>query len=429
MECDQSENRPPDLPEGKENMIYNNYDCYLNQYPTLSAGSIKAFEYTRKAIRRMDQVLSSVEFEDGDAESIFSFLLHEVDVICFGDYLKRYIYRKSGSRKPFEDFSLREYQDMIRESFRDNRTPFSWQPVSRKPGSIIKRWLTQQTVFRQTVFLIGFGLRMNDKDVSDFLTKGIRETDFNFYDPKEVVCWHCFHCGKRYPDYRELMEKAGYSGNNTWEAGRVSVPSADRTRYWEMVGQNPEAYLFDEDKLLPYLSYLRMHEDQNRSFLHEEYRALYHRLGKICHEGRGDLPSRIENRFCSGIPRDRRDNLTRIKDSALAETFMQQKMSRQRIDAVLKGRRDPDRFDLITFLFFIYSQMEMEPNQRRDRFIFEVNDILIRCHMTCLLFAIPYEAFVIMCLMTDDPLAAYSEVWEMSYRYPEDDGADATGAD
>ena len=406
--------------------IYIDYDNYLNQYPTLHAGSVKAFEYTRRAIRKMDRALSSMEFEERDAECIFSYLLHEVDLVSFGDYLKRYIYQKAEIRKPFEEVTLREYQDMVRESFRENRTPFSWQPGSRKPGSIIKRWLTQQKVLRRTVFLIGFGLRMSEKDVSDFLTRGIHETDFNFYDPRETLCWHCYHCGKRYPDYLALLEKAESAVQK--ESG-LDQPSPNRVRYWETVGENPEAYLFDEDKLMGYLAYLDKEQDRSRTGLMKEYRDLLKKVGDMCDEDGGDLPSRIENRFCSGIPKDRRYNLTRIGESALAEVFMHQKMSRQRIDAILKGRRMADRFDLVTLLFFIHSQKDTEANKRRDQFIFEANELLIRCHMTCLLFSIPYEAFIIMCLMTDDPLAAYSEVWEMSYLQSDsmEDSTDLTG--
>jgi len=390
---------------------YRNYDNYLLSYPTLNTGSVKAFEYTRKAIERMDQVLSDLEFEERDTDCIFSYLMNEVRVIPFGDYLRRYIYIKAELSDPFEEIPLREYQDLIRDSFRENLTPFSWNPTSRKPGSIIKRWLTQKRVLRQTVFLLGFGLRMNEKDVSEFLMKGIRETDFNFYDPGEVLLWHCYHCGKRYPEYLELLNRAdSYKG---------TLP--ERTRYWETVGSNPEAFLFDEEKLLGYYHYLKKRKEKDSSIQMAEYQRLYENVGKLCDEEGGELPSRIENKYLSGIPRDDQDNLKKMGDSSLAEIFMYQKMSRQRIDAVIKGKQMPDRFDIITLVFFEFSQKDMEPDRRRDAFIFEVNSILIRCRMSCLLFTIPYEAFVIMCLMTDDPLNTYSEIWEMSYgRMPED---------
>ena len=28
----------------------------------------------------------------------------------------------------------------------------------------------------------------------------------------------------------------------------------------------------------------------------------------------------------------------------------------------------------------------------------------------------PYESFVLMCLLTEEPLSVYNDVWEMSYK-------------
>ena len=51
------------------NEIYENYDQYLTQYPTLTYKSIQAYEYTANAIRKMDQILSSMDFEEKDVAS------------------------------------------------------------------------------------------------------------------------------------------------------------------------------------------------------------------------------------------------------------------------------------------------------------------------------------------------------------------------
>ena len=34
----------------------------------------------------------------------------------------------------------------------------------------------------------------------------------------------------------------------------------------------------------------------------------------------------------------------------------------------------------------------------------------------------PYECFLLMCLLTDCPLAVFSEIWEKSYEEGEDEG-------
>ena len=45
----------------------------------------------------------------------------------------------------------------------------------------------------------------------------------------------------------------------------------------------------------------------------------------------------------------------------------------------------------------------------------KMNEILAKCYMGDLNVSNPYEAFVLMCLLTSWPMAAFSEVWERSY--------------
>lgn len=49
------------------------------------------------------------------------------------------------------------------------------------------------------------------------------------------------------------------------------------------------------------------------------------------------------------------------------------------------------------------------------RYIDEINPILNRCGMMDLYPVNPYESFVLMCLLSEYPLATYAEVWEQSY--------------
>ena len=74
--------------------------------------------------------------------------------------------------------------------------------------------------------------------------------------------------------------------------------------------------------------------------------------------------------------------------------------------------------DLITLLFFIYAHT-VEPDwpaERYLRYIDGINEILARCHMQGIYPANPYEAFVLMCIVTECPLDVYAEVWEMSFK-------------
>ncbi len=45
----------------------------------------------------------------------------------------------------------------------------------------------------------------------------------------------------------------------------------------------------------------------------------------------------------------------------------------------------------------------------------ETNALLERCFLGELYISNPYECFVLMCLLSEDPLGTYADVWELSY--------------
>ena len=50
----------------------------------------------------------------------------------------------------------------------------------------------------------------------------------------------------------------------------------------------------------------------------------------------------------------------------------------------------------------------------------EIQEILARCGMSEIYIVNPYECFLLMCLLTDCPLAVFSEIWEKSYEEGEE---------
>ena len=60
----------------------------------------------------------------------------------------------------------------------------------------------------------------------------------------------------------------------------------------------------------------------------------------------------------------------------------------------------------------------VEPDRPEERyllFIDDINSILHRCQMEDIYPVNPYEAFILMCLVTENPMDVYAEVWEKSY--------------
>jgi hypothetical protein len=54
--------------------------------------TVRDFDFTRKAMQGISRVISSEDFEDMDVDAIFDYLLNEMEIVVFKDYLKRYIY-------------------------------------------------------------------------------------------------------------------------------------------------------------------------------------------------------------------------------------------------------------------------------------------------------------------------------------------------
>ena len=383
--------------------------------------TIRDFEYTRRAAAGISRVMDSDDFRDMDADMIFEFLSKEMEVVLFPDYLKRYIYEKLEIDRPFGEVPTSFYQKVISDCLEDNQAPYSFTPTSTKKTAMIKLWLTQPNVRRSVIFVLGFALRMNPEEVSEFLTKVIKEEDFRFTDPFETICWFCYRNDLPYANAAALLKQ--YEGMQ---------PESFSEKKWNAMHASPTLTLLTQANLLAYLSLLKGRDTDDdrayREFLElyekccaiicDEYNEESRRMGK-----KADLtpdrirPADLEKALCSGIPVNRDNNLTAMSASRFASLFSNRRMSRQRISGILSRSHPVERFDLITLLFYIYAQT-VEPDWPAERYlqyIDAVNELLGRCGMMGIYPANPYEAFVLMCIVTDYPLDVYSQVWELSY--------------
>ena len=390
---------------------------------TVAFDTVKDFEFTRKAVQRFRQVVSLEGFEDEDADVIFHYLYKEMELVSFGDHLKRYIYERAGLEEPYGEVTQDIYRDIVVESFHETCTPKSMNPTSTKLTSLVNNWLTQASVKRETVFLLGFGLRMSADDVSDFLTRVLREQDFDFHNPEEVIYWYCYFRQLGYHKAEEYKQKYGElePDENYREASRV---------------YSGGLCLDTEEKLFQYLAYLKAGRDDPMSEKSQAFQEFVRLLGRakqiIAAMYQGDeeekdrnkiwsvediSDSDVEKVICSGIPVNKMGNLKKMSASILAKHFSQKRFSRQRINSIMNHKFPVERFDLITLEFFIVSQemQDEDPYNRYKYFLDEIQGILHRCGMSEIYIVNPYECFLLMCLLTDCPLAVFADIWEMSY--------------
>ena len=417
-------------------------------------------DFTGRAYDVLYETVDHAHFRDKDASLIYDALSRKLVQRSFGDYLKRYIFVKAGMTGDWREIPLNDYRRIIVDAFADNNTPPAFEPTTAKLSALTKNWLTQSTVRRQVVFLLGFGLRMSLEDVSAFLIKALRERDINPKDPFELLCWYCFRQRYGYADFSRLREaynrippqqadlsmlygdrtvnvRNSYSSihdDATLLAKLSQMKNNDNVSLFSVTARQQFDLLYDRTRLLIAEQYNRDGEEEaeiriGNYYRENEYNARLSDADKLHHAERirsgirryspqeitaGD----VEKGLCSAIPTDRNGNLERGSRSALNAMFLGRRFSRQHIAEILQGKADVDRFDLITLLFFIFSQKADELPDRKTRFwafVDEANKVLTLCSMGELLTSNAYECFVMMCMLSEDPLGTYADVFEMSY--------------
>lgn len=420
---------------------------------------INSFDGLDFTIKREEDFFFSTEleqFKSNDAETIYALLKSRISIIPFCDYLKRFIYIKAGFEGKWDEIGTEKYQEYIKTAFKETGTPPSFEATSSKLSALSKNWLTQSLVSRKTVFLLGFGLRMSDDEVSDFLKRMPQEGDFNFKNPFEVICCYCYKNGLGFSKMQELFAAYNNMVNSFSQAlieeKTIGVKSAFRavetdTELLEILRQFKLSFddtfsatatkcfkkLYDEirkiiatqkqaeedrsfsDKLSDYTIKLLKNSrlfDYEKAFKKENFEK-----SKKTYSFEDVSDSAVEEYLCSGTPIDRNGNLTKITASDLAQNFSKKRISKQRLSDVFSGKAAVDKFDIITLNFFIHAEKnaDIPGNSRWWEFVEDTNRLLYECSLGELYIANPYDCFLQMCMLTDTPIVAYYDVIALSY--------------
>ena len=418
-------------------------------------------EFTEFAWESVYDAVDNDLFRDKDAELIYSVLDRKLRFVSFGRFLQRYLYEKYRLEEDFDSVPIVVYQKLIKQSFMLYETPTSFEPTTARLSALSKNWLTQQSVSRKVVFLLGFGLGMTVDDVNIFLRKALREQGINAKDPFEIICWYCFRHEYDFSKYKELWKKYldlpigpekeyGHEDEMTsnFRHSLLSIhkdgelmmflaslkASGNESRFSVTARRYFDDLYFKTRKLIAKL-YSETETDKN-GILVAQYEDAMLRNDHFSDEERlrrvnlrkesvrtfryTDITeSDVEHVLCSSIPTDKHGNLTTSKASRLNAQFVGKRFSRQHIHDILAGRADVTRFDLITLNFFIFSQeLEAYSNstKRYGAFVKSTNEILEDCYMGKLYVTNPYECFILMCILSEDPLGTYADVWERAYQ-------------
>ena len=147
--------------------------AFLEQFDFQS--SVRDYDYTLRSKQNLERIKNSKDFRNKSAETIFQYLYNPMELVSFNDFLKRYVYTISDIQRPFSSVSDEEFREIIVSTFKENNAPFSFHPTVKRSTAIVKGWLTYKSGQRNIVFLLGFGLKMSPRDVSQFLTSVLKE--------------------------------------------------------------------------------------------------------------------------------------------------------------------------------------------------------------------------------------------------------------
>ena len=381
--------------------------------------TLREYEFTVRAQKKINRIVTSESFQDMPAEETLQFLLSELDQVPFCDYLKRFLYRQTGMTDSFRSIPNETWESIIDLSFTENSAPHSFEPTSTRWRVTVKSWLRADRVRRDTVFLLGFGLRMSVPDVSDMLTKGLNEDDFHPGNPREAVFRYCYA--------HDLPYSYALSVLNRFSEQKETPPETDCP--------DETAIPENEKQLLSLLHYLREKGIQAAAAQkrYSTFLSLYDQcremIAGIYRQDETEKPEKerrswqkedispadLEQMLCSGVPYTDSGNLIKSSHSLLDKRFESFRPSRQRLDGIIRRKLEPDRYDLITLSFFLHSLEEGDDFQRFRHYVAETDNILSSCGMHSLYPVHPYEAFILVCMVSPCPLAHYADVIEMSY--------------
>jgi hypothetical protein len=435
-----------------------NYTVTVSLTGDLEDQEIDSLDFTRRSEERFYDSVDLSDFKDADADIIFQHLRGSMRYIPFGDYLKRYIYDKAQMSGDYKDIELKEYQQIIIHSFKENSVRQDILETSAKISTLANNWLTQLSVSRNAVFWLGFGLNMSMEDVSLFLKKALREQDINIKNPTETIYWYCLKNGYKFPKAIQLKEL--YDGLPSVFDGDAVL--SDKTSSIRSIFAN----ISDDESLMRYLSKLKTihsecaysvtaqnlfenlyrqcqrlvasynnrHEQDDLDIAIERYKDKARRSDVLtitdienhtqALRGRKKIwtesdigENDIEKMLCCGMPRKRDGHLHKLSMSTLSKLFCNKRLTGERMKSILQKKTAVDRFDLITLNFLLYAEDERYENNksRYTAFLESANDILSECSMEELYIANPYECFLLMCILSDGPLATYTDVWEKSF--------------
>ena len=373
----------------------------------------RSFSFTLQGKKKLAKASAFLEYRGMDDQLIYQTIRDDVKAIPFCDYLKRYIYLNSGMSGSYKDIPLKEYRQTLMDAFRENGVPASMDNKDVRLATGTGRWLEQTRTGRDTVLLLGFGLRMLAEEVDDLLMTALHGHRLDPEDPLEGICRYCYIHNYGFDKMRRLRQMYA-QGPSSLEQYKLETGS--RLQAGRIIRQDRELLegLFNAGSKT---AMKRRTEECFQKLVRDAQR-------KMILESSGQLNGNVsaadmERVFCPPVFRDRYGNLKLSIRPELRQELSSKRFTRQHLHLLLSGKKEPDRYDLLTLGFYMHAgsagtNAPSDVSQRVKLFEENMNRILDDCGYGPVYTADPYECYLMMSLASDDPMEAYSNVMEMA---------------
>lgn len=240
-----------------------------------------------------------------------------------------------------DKFSLKEYEDLILFYGKKNNVH-----ISRADG---RRWVKDEvSCKRHKLFQISFALEMTIEETNMFLTKILCEQGYNFRNEEEIIYYFCRKNNISYNRATELIEIASNMEDNK-KLENKDIYTKHFKKEVETINREEELLDYIKKNKHNFKGFSKTAKDK---FIEALNTAL--ELAKLKENDEKMNKDRLEKVMLDGFPRgDKKygNEFESIKKSKIKD-ILDNITKRDKMDAIIKGKRSVTRKDLIFLNFF-----------------------------------------------------------------------------
>ena len=368
----------------------------------------------------------------------FSFELRRFICKKFGDKTKdnKYICTLKNEKEEKEiildsydlnNLSLKEYEDFILFYGKKNNVS-----ISRADA---RRWVKDEvSCKRHKLFQISFALEMSIEETNMFLTKILCEQGYNFRNEEEIIYYFCRKNNMSYDKAKSLIEITEKIDNN--KKKEEDIYTKHFKKEVEVINSEEELLNYIKKNKHNFKGFSRTAKDK---FIEALNTAL--ELARIKENDSKMNKDRLEKVMLDGFPREDKDygnEFESLKNSKIKD-ILDNITKRDKMDAIISGKRAVTRKDLIFLNFFnravlsngedrvihngkygeeakyYFNLSQNNPIENMESFREEMDDILREVGMGELYIPNRFDNFILLSLCYDKPLEYFQDLIDASF--------------